>query len=100
MANSKSLSLLGLATRARLTIDGEERLLKAFKNGEIKLVILASDAGENITKKIKDKCTTYSIPLIRDFTKTALASAIGKSRTVIGVTDEGFKNAILNALNH
>ncbi len=99
MAKSKALSLLGLAKRAHQLIDGEERVLKACKTKTIKLIVLASDAGENITKKMKQKAHFYTIPLIDDFTKTEITQAIGQLRTVVAITDSGFARAIHNALN-
>ena len=99
MAKSNPLDLLGLAQRAGRTIDGEERILKTFQTSQMKLVFLANDAGQNITKKIKDKCQYYQIPLIDTYSKSQLAQAISKARTVVAITDEGFVNTILKALN-
>ena len=45
--------LLGLATRARKTISGEELVVKEIRSKKAKLVLLASDASQNTAKKIK-----------------------------------------------
>lgn len=43
--------MLGLAMRARKLITGEELVVKAIRQGQVKLVILASDASANTRKK-------------------------------------------------
>ena len=98
MAKSNPLSLLGLAQRAGRTLDGESRILKAFQSSQIQLIFLAKDAGQNITKKIHDKCLSYEIVCVNEFLKEELSQAVGKSRTVIAVTDIEFAKMILKAL--
>ena len=56
-------NLLGLAQRAGRIISGEE-LVKAIQDGcKAKLVLLAHDAGPNLTKKIQDKSHYYQVEL-------------------------------------
>ena len=50
---NKILNLLGLAARARMITLGEEFVLKTLPKGPDNLVFLASDAGKNISGKIK-----------------------------------------------
>jgi len=93
----KVLNLLGLATRARKTISGEELVVNSLRS--MKVVFLASDAGPNTTKKVTTKCNTQNIALIRLFDRTEISKAIGKdNRVVCGVKDKGFADAILKLL--
>ena len=92
---SKTLSLIGLAHRAGELVLGESNVLNIIKTSQIKLIFLASDAGINIKKKIRNKCQTYQISLIESYSKDQLLNAIGKPRLVIGVKNEGFKKALL-----
>ena len=95
----KILNLLGLATRARMITLGEEFVLKQIQ-GDHALVFLASDAGENIKKKITDKAKTYNKVVVSDFTTDELSKAIGKeNRKVILVTDKGFIKKFSEYLN-
>ena len=94
---SKTLSLLGLAHRAGELVLGESIVLGTIATTQIKLIFLASDAGANIKKKIRNKCQSFQIPLIEDYTAHQLTSSIGKSRLVIGVKNDGFKEAMLKA---
>ena len=61
MTNPALLQLLGLAARARKVISGEELVVREIRNGNAKLVLLASDAAHNSSKKIQDKCTYYNV---------------------------------------
>ncbi|QQZ07910.1 YlxQ family RNA-binding protein [Heyndrickxia vini] len=91
MTESKALSLLGLANRARKVISGEELVIKEVKNGRAKLVLLSKDASENTTKKVQDKCRFYHIPIYGITNREILGTAIGKeSRVVVAITDLGF----------
>jgi len=86
----KILNLLGLAMRARKVVLGEDLVLKTMQK-DSGLVFLASDAGNNITKKITDKAKTYNKVVITDFTTDELSKTIGKeNRKVVLVEDRGF----------
>lgn len=82
---------LGLAYRAKKTIIGTDYVVDAMRKGELSLVLLASDAGENTKKKISDKAKTFQV-LINDRHSTdELSSALGKQNTkVVGIKDKGF----------
>lgn len=83
--------VLGLAQRARKLTLGEEFVLQSVRSGQAKLVILATDAGKNTTKKITDKCNSYQVPLLQVGTRYDLGAAVGKGeRVVMAVTDSGF----------
>lgn len=85
------LNLLGLATRAKKIVTGEEFVVDGIRSGEVKFVFLANDAGVNTTKKITDKSNFYEVELNNMFNTNELSSAIGKqNRKVIGVKDIGF----------
>ncbi|MGE8204043.1 YlxQ family RNA-binding protein [Heyndrickxia sp. NPDC080065] len=91
MTESKALSLLGLANRARKVISGEELVVKEIKNGRAKLVLLSKDASENTAKKIQDKCQFYQVPIKWISNRELLGTAIGKeSRVVVAIMDLGF----------
>ncbi len=91
----KIFNLIGLATRARKIISGEE-LMDAIRKKKVSLVILASDASENTRKRYSDKCSFYGIDLITVDDSFKLNQAIGKAnRMAIGINDEGFKNSIM-----
>lgn len=91
MTNREKLSnLLGLAQRAGKLISGEELVIKAIQHQEAKLVFLANDAAVNLTKKITDKSTFYTIEVSTAFNALELSMALGKPRKVVCVVDAGF----------
>jgi ribosomal protein L7Ae-like RNA K-turn-binding protein len=82
---------LGLAYAARKVVIGTEEVVKAIQKKQLQLVLLATDASENTTKKIKDKTNTYQIELIHKYTSLEMSSAMGKQNIkVIGIKDKGF----------
>lgn len=91
----KILNLLGIAQKAKKVVSGEPFCIEGIRNGQIKLVFLASDAGVNTTKRVTDKANFYNVLIINDFTSIELSKAIGKNnRMVIGINDIGFANKI------
>ncbi|KUO95036.1 L7Ae/L30e/S12e/Gadd45 family ribosomal protein [Ferroacidibacillus organovorans] len=92
-------SLLGFAARSRQLVSGEEMTLRAIRTRSAGLVILSKDAGNNMAKKIADKCRYYQVPLVVCFDRSQLGKAIGKeARTAIAVTSPGFVKSIREAL--
>ncbi|OTN76229.1 hypothetical protein A5886_001306 [Enterococcus sp. 8G7_MSG3316] len=94
MNRTKALNMLGLAMRAGKLVTGEEMTLKEIRNEKAALIILASDAGKNTQKKIKDKSSYYEIPLLDAFSTDEISAAIGKPRMVIGILDQGFARKV------
>ncbi len=83
------LGMLGIAARARLLVIGESACLRAVRNGQVKLIFLASDSGANGAKKVHDKCAFYKVPVLEILSKDELSQAIGKdNRAVVGVISE------------
>lgn len=98
MNSNKLLSGLGLAMRAGKLVTGDEGVLDAIRTGKAKLVLLAVDASENTSKKFRDKCLTYQVPLIEYGTREQLGSSVGKAeRVIMAVIDPGFAQVIARA---
>lgn len=100
MTNQAVFQLLGLAARARKVISGEELVLKEIRSGKAKLVLLASDASANTTKKIKDKCTYYNVEYHVCGDRYDLGHATGKeTRVSLAIMDAGFAKKLSILLN-
>lgn len=94
---NKILNLIGLASRARKIVAGEDLLYKRISKVEI--IFLASDVGPSTYKKVTNKAHFYKIEVDQTFTRDELSKAIGKSnRVVVGVTDNGFATSIKKLL--
>ena len=87
------LDLLGLAYRARKVVLGE-MVLKKIRN--VRLLFLASDISPKSKERFLKKCHYYQIAWIDSYSTDELSTALGKNNVrVIGITDDGFSQAIL-----
>lgn len=100
MINNKTMSLVGLATKAGKTASGEFSTEKAVKTGKAYLVLVAEDASENTKKKFRNMCTFYEVPLYFLSDKEGLGRAMGKEfRASLAVMDESFAKAMQKELS-
>ncbi len=90
MNKEKTLNLLGIAMKAGKIISGEELTLREVRSKKAKIVFVAADASENTLKKMQDKCLYYQVPCILTFNQAEISHAIGRSRMICGVCDQGF----------
>lgn len=92
---NKAFSSLSLCMKAGKLVSGEFSVETALKAGNVKLVILATDASDNTKKKFNNMCTYRNIECIELGTKIELGSALGKEfRASIGIVDDGFAKNI------
>ena len=92
---NKTLSLIGLATKAGKIASGEFCTEKEVKCGMAYLVIVANDASENTKKKFQNMCEFYEVPIYFYGDKDTLGHAMGKEfRASLAVTDPGFAKGI------
>ncbi len=92
----KFFSLLGLCQKAGKLVSGSMLCEKAIRNKKAQLVIVAGDASEDTKKKFKRLSCNYDVPLLITSDKEQLGHSLGKvSRTIIVVTDKGFKDMLL-----
>lgn len=92
---SDLLQRLGLVARGGNLVFGEALYPLLAKN-QVFLVILASDASANTTKKVNDKCTFYKVPLRVADPKSALGHAIGKGEVAaLGITHRGLALSLI-----
>lgn len=88
---------LGLAFRARKITVGTEMSIQALRNGQVFLMILATDASDLTKKKVYDKSKTYHVEVIESLSSIEISQAIGKKDIkVIGITDKGFSQLLMN----
>ncbi len=100
MKNDAVLSLIGMAKRAGKVVSGEFSTEKAIKERKAKLVIVSDDASDNTKKLFTNKTAYYMIPIRFYSDKSSLGHGIGcEIRTSVGITDEGFANAIMKKID-
>ncbi len=100
MAQSKVLSLIGLATKAGKTVSGEFCTEKEVKSGKASLVIVADDASDNTKKKFRNICDFYHVPICFYRDKDTLGHAMGKQfRASLAILDQGFAKGIRESMD-
>ncbi len=91
---SNLMSCLGLCKRAGKLICGTDAVCTAMREqGNVLLVLAASDISENTDKRISDKTYYYKVPLYRlEQTCYELGRAVGRmgGSACVGVTDQSF----------
>lgn len=96
MQLQKFLQLLGLAKRAGRVQVGTDAVFAALSGGIATMVVMAGDAGQNVQKKIRDKCAFYDRPLLRLADRFAIGGACGRGQAVVvAVNDPGFTAKLL-----
>ena len=90
------LFLLGLCRKAGAVKSGEEGCLAAIRSREAYLVIISEDASSGTSKKFKDKCSFYHVPVeTAPYDKVRLGQAMGISpRSCMAITNEGLAELI------
>lgn len=100
LMRNKTLSLIGLASRARKVSSGEFSVEKAIKSYNAFLVIIAEDASDNTKKKFSDMCSYYETPIIFYSSKDELGHSIGKEyRASLAILDENFAAGIMEKID-
>ena len=61
MKKKKIESYLGLARRAGKIVSGYQTCVHTISKGNIKLIIVASDASENTRDRFKNLCSRYFV---------------------------------------
>ena len=98
----KLLGLLGFAARARKLICGADLCRDSIRRGQLLLVLVASDAAPNTSKRIADACRYYETDMCQvPIPSAVLSKQIGKTGAiaVIGVTDANFASGITALFN-
>lgn len=96
---NKLFSMIGLATKAGVTVSGEFSVEKAIKDRKAYVVIVSEEASENTKKKFTDKCTFYKVPVFITGSSAEMGDATGnESRMSLAVLDKGFGEKIIEML--
>ena len=85
----KQLNLLGLALRSGNLVTGDEMVEKGIKRGKVSYVLVANDASEATKKRYEGFSERYPITVNFTFSRVQLSDAIGKSRSVIALSNQG-----------
>ncbi|MDR0936861.1 MAG: 50S ribosomal protein L7ae [Oscillospiraceae bacterium] len=98
--NDKILSFLGLCKKAGALETGEERVSLSQKKGKAKLILTASDAGENTLSKAAQIADWGKLPILTlPFTKDVIGAAVGtRACAILSVTTAAMAKAVQEKL--
>jgi ribosomal protein L7Ae-like RNA K-turn-binding protein len=87
-APERSLSMLGMATRAGAVVPGTERVREAARGGSLRFAIIAADASANSRGKLLPLLDARSIGYVVKFGRVELGAAVGRAPlSAVGVVD-------------
>ena len=97
---SKVLNYLGIARKAGSIELGEENVKALVKAGKARLVLLAGDASEGVTQRVKGYVYGFRAPVVRlPFDAAGLGGALGRARcSAAAIPDLGLAVALAAAL--
>lgn len=95
-----ALDMLGIARRAGRLAVGTEAVRSGVEAGEIDLVVMARDAGENARGRIVPAAEAAGVPVAEGGTRSDLGAALGRAPTVtVGVADPGLAREVRERLD-
>lgn len=94
VAGGRLLEALGLTRRAGHLAVGTRAVLEAGDQGDLRLTVVAGDAGENALGRLS-RVLDGSIPSVRAADRRALGEALGRGPVVaLGVTEPGLARKV------
>ena len=76
-----------------------ETMLYDIRSNHVKAVVIATDAGEASSKKVKDKCNYFKVPYIVMMDKATLQQLFNKNISSFGITDANLAKKFEENLN-
>lgn len=96
----KALQYLGLARKSGSIELGEDQTKALVKAGKARLVLLAADASEGVTKRVNGYVYGFRAPVVRlPFDSSELGGALGRAKcSAAAISDLGLAVALTAAL--
>lgn len=94
--NNKFLSMLGLARRAGKTVFGYDKALASIHAKKVFAVFCAKDLSEKTKKGLVYAAENSNIKIISvSETLFEITTAVGMKTGIVGITDIGFANRLI-----
>jgi len=90
----KVLNLLGLALKAGFIASGEDNVIIEIRKKKAKIVFVGNDSSLRTIDNFKRKCYFYKVECNLRYSSEELSKAIGKSRNIVALTDQGFYKSL------
>ena len=100
MTDNGTLNLLGLARRGGNLVMGEEPVSDVCQQHKARVVFLAADAGETISRRASHMAESGNAPLVTlPWKKEEVGFALGRATcALLAVTDQGLASAVVTRL--
>ncbi|MDD7401543.1 MAG: DUF448 domain-containing protein [Eubacteriales bacterium] len=96
---TKIKQLLGQARKAGLVSLGFDAVKASLDQGQVKLIVMATDMGPSSLRKIRPSLAEHPVQTLAVLSKEDLAQCMGRPRLALcGVLDEGLAQAIMTAM--
>lgn len=97
--NNRVMSLLGIARRAGKLAMGNDMVNDCIKNGESRLILLASDISPRTAKNIEFIANEYEVKVMYlNESMDEIGVAIGKRIGIVSVNDAGFAKKVCSLM--
>ena len=93
--NSKTLTLLGFASKAGKLAFGMDAAAHSIKAKKAHLIVVASDVSDKSLKEITFFAGGKTPVITLECDKETLSHAVGRKCGIISILDKGFKESIL-----
>ncbi len=101
MKKKKIESYLGLARRAGKIVSGYQTCVHTISKGNIKLIIVASDASEKTRDRFESLCSRYDVEFEVYGTVDILSEMTGfTGRGIYGITDRNFAEVMIKEIQN
>ena len=99
-SESAALKFLGIAKKADKVKCGDDAVFAAADMGKARIILTASDTGENTVRKVRYNLPPGTVHVELPFTKAELGEALGSGATAVcTVTEHGFAAAFVQKLS-
>ena len=98
--NSKVLTLLGFAAKARKLSYGMNATVFSVKQKKARTVLVASDISDKSKKEVNFYCEKFGVNFIAldNYNIESISRAVGKKCGIVSINDESFKESISTAI--
>lgn len=98
--NSKVLTLLGFAAKARKLSYGMNATVFSVKQKKAKTVLVASDISDKSKKEANFYCKKFGVNFIalNNYNIESISRAVGKKCGIVSINDDSFKESISTAI--
>ena len=99
MEKQKLLGLLGICRKAGRLLLGRDVVAEALAKGQLRLLLLTQDLSRRSIQAAAVPAKNKSVPVLPvPLTMDEICSLTGKSSGILGITDQGLADAVMDII--